>query len=65
MMSENGDESPTQARSIKVDPETYERFEEQRKEAKTEHIPPMDQSSFLSSLLDTQQAVLEGRYNDE
>ncbi len=51
-------------RTIEVSERTYERFEERREESGDEHLPPMDQSSYLSSLLDTAQAVENGLYTD-
>lgn len=54
-------EGPT----IEVDATVYERFEEERQKTKTDHAPPMNQATFLSALLDTNQAVKEGYYDDE
>lgn len=52
-------------RVIEIDAATYERFEERRKRTKTDHVPAMDQATFLNSLLDTEKAVREGYYDDE
>jgi len=52
-------------KTLDVDASTIERFHEKRKETKTQHVPAMDASTFLSSLLDTLEAVEEGYYNDE
>lgn len=58
-------ETESQQKTITVDPSVYERFEEERKGTKTDHSPAMDQTVFLCSLLDTQEAVREGYYDDE
>lgn len=50
---------------IEVDAATYDRFEEERKKTKTDHAPAMGQATFLSALLDTEEAVREGHYDDE
>ena len=63
-MTADGGEYDNATRSIEVSPETYRRFEKRRKETKNAHVPEMDQSTFLASLLDTQQAVKEGYYDD-
>ena len=55
------EEQPT----ITVEQQVYERFEERRKETKTDSVPELDQSTFLSSLLDTEKAAREGYYDDE
>lgn len=47
---------------VEIDAATFERFEEERQKTKTDYAPEMDPSTFLSALLDTQQAVREGYY---
>ena len=64
MTGESNEDPGDRTRSIEVSPETYRRFEERREETKNSHVPEMDQSSFLASLLDTQQAAREGYYDD-
>ncbi len=49
---------------IELDASLYERFEEERKKTKNEHVPAMDQATFLSALLDTNEAVRRGYYDD-
>lgn len=50
---------------IEVEQQTYDRFEKERQQTANESIPEMDQSTFLSSLLDTKQAAQEGYYEDD
>jgi hypothetical protein len=52
-------------RTIEVDDRVYRRFEQRRKATKNEHVPAMEESLFLSSLLDTEEAVRRGYYGDE
>ena len=49
---------------IEVDTSTFERFEEARMDTKNAHVPEMEPSIFLDALLDTQEAVQEGYYDD-
>ncbi len=51
-------------RTIEVSERVYQRFEHRREESGDEHLPPMDQGSYLSSLLDTAEAVENGLYTD-
>lgn len=51
--------------TIEVSEQTYERFHDRRVETAERDVPPMDADTFLSSLLDTQQAAREGYYSRE
>lgn len=51
--------------SINVSAAVYERFEEEREKTKTVDAPAMDPATFLSALLDTNEAVREGYYDDD
>ena len=64
-MSNSAESTEHEGPTINVDASVYERFEEERKKTKTEHAPAMDESTFLSALLDTNQAVEEGYYDAE
>lgn len=54
-----------QTETIEVDADVYQRFEEAREQTKNEYLPEMKPTTFLSSLLDTQEAVREGYYDDD
>ena len=49
--------------TIELPASVYERFEEEREKTRTDSVPPMDQATFLSALLDTNQAVRDGYYD--
>jgi hypothetical protein len=49
-------------KTIEVDKSVYERFEERRQGTQNEHVPAMSESTLLSSLLDTVEAVDQGYY---
>lgn len=59
----SGDGTESDGPKIEVPASVYERFEEERQKTKTVHAPAMDQATFLSALLDTNQAVREGYYD--
>lgn len=50
--------------TIEVSKRVYERFEEMRKQTENVHVPPVDQETYLSSLLDTVDAFKEGHYDE-
>lgn len=51
--------------SIEVDASTMERFDEQRENTKTVHLPEMTPAVFLDALLDTHEAARAGYYDDD
>jgi hypothetical protein len=51
--------------TIRVDRAVFERFEERRQGTQNRHVPAMSESTLLSSLLDTVEAVERGYYDDE
>jgi hypothetical protein len=60
-MSNNNDDD---TKTITVSEQTYQRFQEARKETKTQHVPAMNEDDYLASLLDTQSAVRDGYYSN-
>lgn len=64
MPSEGVEDAEGTQHTIDVDERVYRRFEERREATKNEHVPAMDQSLFLDSLLDTDEAVRRGHYDD-
>lgn len=67
MAEQSQDQAATQqgTAEIEVDPAVYQRFEAAREQTEQHDVPKMDQSTFLSHLLDTRKAVRQGYYDDE
>jgi len=62
--NDTGLSSKFQKRPLMVDGDVHARFERARENTKNEHIPAMEQSDFLSSLLDTKEAAEQGYYEN-
>jgi hypothetical protein len=57
-------ERPAEGDQHEFEQRVLQRFEEERQKTKNEHVPAMDPSTFLDSLLDTREAVRRGYYDD-